>query len=270
MSALAITATEQLVDTAGRRIFTRQWVPPGCGGSAAPSPFVLLHDSLGSVELWRDFPERLAASTGRTVIAYDRLGFGRSDARRDTLAIDFVRTEGVSSLPALKASFGFERAILLGHSVGGGMSVAAAAAMPDMVEAVVTLAAQAFVEDRTTAGIRVAKAQFAAPGQVERLARYHGDKSRWVLDAWIETWLSDAFASWNIDEDLRGLKCPILAIHGETDEYGSRAHPERIGRLAASFSDVHLLNGCGHFPHREKPDAVLEAIAAFLERLAIR
>lgn len=265
MSEPIITPSDLFVETSGGQIFTRKWEPGG-EGRAAP-PFILLHDSLGSVELWRDFPERLADATGRAVIAYDRLGFGRSDERRDRSNAGFVSHEGRQSLPALMPTFGFTRAILLGHSVGGGMAVAAAAAMPERVEAVITLAAQAFVEDRTLEGIRTAKAQFAAPGQVERLARYHGDKARWVLDAWIETWLSDAFAPWTIDEELRGLKCPILAIHGESDEYGSRAHPERIGRLSASFSDVHLLNGCGHFPHREKPDVVLNAIAAFLERL---
>jgi pimeloyl-ACP methyl ester carboxylesterase len=131
---------------------------------------------------------------------------------------------------------------------------------------VITEAAQAFVEDRTTTGIREAQTAFEAPGQIERLVRYHGDKARWVLEAWTETWLSPAFADWTLDNDLRRLRCPILAIHGDRDEYGSHLHPERIAQLPSAPSEMVIFEDCGHVPHREKPADLLSAVSAFLRR----
>jgi pimeloyl-ACP methyl ester carboxylesterase len=249
-----------LVAAPGGRLFARVW--GGEGLPAAPA-FILFHDSLGCVELWRDFPAKLSVATGLPVVAYDRLGFGGSDPRADRLSVDFIRREGESNLPALRAQLGVERMILFGHSVGGGMAVAAGGAFSDSTLAVATVAAQAFVEDCTAAGIRAAGAAFEQPEQFKRLTRYHGDKAQWVLDAWVKTWLDPAFAGWTLDEDLRRLRCPVLALHGDRDEYGSSAHPERIARLAA-FGRSAILNDCGHIPHREKPERLVAALAAFV------
>jgi pimeloyl-ACP methyl ester carboxylesterase len=123
---------------------------------------------------------------------------------------------------------------------------------------------QSFVEDRTLAGIRAARAALQQPGQVERLARYHGTKTRWVLDAWIETWLAPAFAAWSLDDDLRRVGCPTLALHGDADEYSSARHAERIAGLTRGPSHAVILNGCGHVPHREQPTRVLDEVARFL------
>ena len=251
------------IEAPGGKRFARIW---GELGSAAP--IVLLHDSLGSVGLWRDFPGRLAEATGRAVVAYDRLGFGGSDPYHGALDNDFIRDEARSSLPALQGQLGIGRMILFGHSVGGGMSVCAGAVLPDSVVAVITESAQAFVEDRTLAGIREAEKGFAEPVQMERLARYHGDKARWVLEAWTKTWLSPRFAGWTLDSELRRLRCPVLAMHGDRDEYGSRLHPERIGRLPPGGGEVVIFEDCGHVPHREKPELVLQAVAGFAEGLS--
>jgi len=228
-------------------------------------PILLFHDSLGCVALWRSFPAALAAATGRRVVAYDRLGFGRSDPHPGHLTLGFVAAEA-ANVPLLCEALGIADFVACGHSVGGGMAVAASAALPNAITAVITAAAQAFVEDRTAAGIRAAREAFAAPGQIERLARHHGDKARWVLDAWTETWLSPRFADWTLDDDLRRLRCPVLAIHGDRDEYGSRLHPERIGRLSGGPCEVLILDDCGHVPHREKADDVLRAVSVFLRR----
>ena len=147
------------------------------------------------------------------------------------------------------------------------MAVAAGAALPDVVAAIITESAQAFVEDRTLEGIAAARAVMRRPDQLARLARYHGDNARWVLDAWTETWLSPRFADWRLDDDLRGLRCPIFALHGERDEYGSRAFPERIGSLPPAGTTFLILDDCGHIPHRQKPDAVLDAVGRFLGRV---
>jgi pimeloyl-ACP methyl ester carboxylesterase len=254
---------ESWIETSRGRLFARIWGRRrrDTGGKA---PIVLFHDSLGSVELWREFPERLALATERSVIAYDRLGYGKSDPYPGQPGIDFIREEAHVAFPALCDQLEIDRFVGLGHSVGGGMAIAAAAAFPARCQAVVTESAQAFVERRTTEGISDAKRAFGQERQLDRLRKYHGDKAEWVFNAWIETWLSPAFAGWNLDEDLAGVQCPVLAIHGENDEYGSVAHPERIGALARGPATVAILRACGHVPHREKEAAVLDAVREFL------
>ncbi|MBJ7329214.1 MAG: alpha/beta hydrolase [Solirubrobacteraceae bacterium] len=243
-------------------LFAQRWEPREPSGEA--TPIVLFHDSLGCVELWRDFPAALAAATGQPVVAYDRLGFGRSPAHPGPPDLDFIAGEARSGFPALCDQLGIEAFIGFGHSVGGGMALHCAAQHPDRCVAVVTEAAQAFVEDRTTAGIREAKAGFLAPGGLARLERYHGDKARWVLDAWTETWLSAAFADWSLDAVLPEVRCPVLALHGELDEYGSTAHPERIAALAGGPASAEILAGAHHVPHRERQDEVLTLTRRFL------
>lgn len=245
----------------GGDVFVRRWHNERGQGRA---PIVLLHDSLGCVELWRDFPAALAGSTGRDVLAYDRPGFGRSDPRKGLPSPDFVAEEA-AVFSAIRRAIGLSRFALFGHSVGGAMAVAIAAGLGDVCEAVVTESAQAFVEERTLAGIRAAKAGFAGPGRLDKLVKWHGDKALWVLDAWTEVWLSPGFASWNLDPWLERLACPLLAIHGDRDEYGSVAFPERIARLARGPSELAILADCGHVPHRERQDEVLRLVARFLQ-----
>jgi len=244
------------------RLFARQWRPEGI--NAAGAPIVLLHDSLGCVELWRDFPALLAAAAGRRVIAYDRLGFGRSDARIGRPSRNFVAEEATTTFPTLREQLAIGRFVAMGHSVGGGMAVEIAAQASADCEALVTMAAQAFVEDRTIAGLRVAQVQFRDPAQVARLARYHGDKAAWALDAWLGQWLDPAFAGWTLDDALPRVTCPALVIHGEDDEYGSAAHPARIAAGVRGPARKQVMPGVGHFPHRERPEAVVRRVADFL------
>jgi pimeloyl-ACP methyl ester carboxylesterase len=252
----------------GGRLFARVWGGEDLAGEdLAAAAFILFHDSLGCVELWRDFPAKLSVATGLRVVAYDRLGFGRSDPRRDRLVPpDFIARESEVSLPALRRELSVERMILFGHSVGGGMAAAAGAAFPESTLAVATVAAQAFVDERTLAGIRMAAAEFEQPDRMKRLTRYHGDKAQWVLDAWVQTWLDPAFTGWTLDDDLRRLRCPVLALHGDRDEFGSSAHPERIARLAVSGRCA-ILQDCGHIPHREKPERLVAELRAFVAPL---
>ncbi|MGE7468666.1 alpha/beta fold hydrolase [Bosea sp. NPDC003192] len=258
-----MTTTEQrdaFLQLGDHRLFTRSWTPSDPEASQR-APVLLFHDSLGSVELWRSFPEKLAAATGRRVIAYDRLGFGRSDPHPGKLGIGFVADEADSVVPQLCDRLGIGDFIACGHSVGGGMAIETAARWPELCLALVTIAAQTFIEDRTLAGIRLAQRDFQDPGNRARLARYHGDKTPWVLDAWIGTWLSPTFADWSLDRPLAGVRCPVLAIHGERDEYGSTRHPQRI---AEGRGEALILPGIGHVPHREAEGALLAAIAGFL------
>lgn len=267
MPSQPIQISDHRIDADGGALFARRWRREGAG--AGGSTLLLFHDSLGCVDVWRDFPEKLAAATGLPVVAYDRLGFGRSDPNPRQLGRDFRTEEALSSVPALRAQLSIDRFVAFGHSVGGAMAVAAAAAFPVACDAVVTESAQAFVEDRTLAGIRDAQTQFADPGQLARLARYHGDKAQWVLDAWFESWLTPERADWTLDAMLAQVRCPVLAIHGDRDEFGSQVHPERIATLAGGPATTTLLENCGHVPHREQMERVLDEVTGFLVAMGV-
>lgn len=249
------------VDGPDGRRFVRTWSPATPSDAA---PIVLLHDSLGCVALWRQFPAALCARTQRRVIAYDRLGFGRSAPYPGPLPLDFIATEAADGFAALRREFGLDRFVLFGHSVGGGIAVNIAARYGEACTALITESAQAFVEDRTAQGIRDARALFADPAQRARLHRYHDDKAEWVLDAWITSWLHPDFAAWSLAPALPQLSSPVLAIHGENDEYGSPRHPEMIARLAGGPARAVILSETGHVPHREREADVLTLVADFL------
>lgn len=254
--------SDSLVPVPGGSVFVRRWIR-AC--SDRP-PLILLHDSLGSVEQWRDFPEALATVADTEVIAYDRLGFGRSAPRPERPSVNFVSEEAATFFPALRRALGLTTFSLFGHSVGGAMALAIAASEQEGCRAVITEAAQAFVEERTLEGIRAAKAEFDRPEQFARLTRWHGEKARWVLDAWAEVWLSPQFRSWSLDGQLPSVRCPVLAIHGDLDEYGSVEFARRIAGKVAGPAELAILEGCGHVPHRERRADVLRLVAAFLER----
>lgn len=243
-----------------------RWRPetsePAAPGPTGP-PIVLLHDSLGCVGLWRDFPALLASATHREVIAYDRRGYGRSAPYPGPQPASFIADEPSDAFIRVREHFALERFVALGHSVGGDMAVEVAGQHADGCDALVTVAAQAFVEPRTLAGIRAAAAAFAEPGGMTRLARHHGDKAEWVLRSWVENWHSEAFAEWRLDPALARVSCPTLAIHGEHDEYSSLAQPRRIAALTPGPAEPVILP-CGHVPHRECPERLAAIVAAFL------
>lgn len=264
MPSSVITPQTFRVPTPEGQLHVQRWQPPVMADKA---PIVLLHDSLGCVALWRAFPAQLAAATGRAVIAYDRLGFGQSDAHPGRLAPGFVQAEVAASFTPVHQALGLDDFVILGHSVGGGMAVQVAAAYAAQCRALITESAQSFVEDRTLAGIRAARDHFAQPGQLERLARHHGDKAAWVLAAWVETWLSAAFADYRLDTACQQVRCPLLAIHGECDEFGSLLHPENLCAWTPGPGEIDIIAGGGHVPHREQPAHLLRRIARFLQPL---
>jgi len=262
MEDRTIGTHDALVEVPSGQVFVRTWTPRPAGGEP---PIVLLHDSLGSVELWRDFPEKLAARTGRCVIAYDRLGFGRSTPRTAPIPMSFIRDEAELHWPALRQALGLGEYVLFGHSVGGVMSLGVAAAGTEPCVAVVSESAQPFVEERTREGIRRARDGFLTdPAQFAKLTRWHGERAAWVLASWTDTWLASAFDAWSLRDDLPGVRCPVLVIHGDQDEYGSRAFPELIGARVSGPVEMAVLAGCGHVPHRERASEVLDRVAGLL------
>lgn len=226
-------------------------------------PVILMHDSLGCVPLWRDFPLHLARVLKRPVIAYDRLGFGLSDARSDLPSLEFIEQEATDYFPLVKAALNISEYVILGHSVGGGMAINIAARDKDCV-AVISISTQTHVEQRTIEGIEQAKLMFSNAEQFGRLTRWHGEKAKWVLSAWTETWLNESFKKWHLHTAINRLVCPILAIHGDNDEYGSSAFLEQIVQLSAGRATKRLLKNCGHMPHKEQESIVLREITSFL------
>jgi pimeloyl-ACP methyl ester carboxylesterase len=255
-----ITTRDTMIPIQRGQVFSRTWEQ----ADFDLAPIIMLHDSLGSVDLWGSFPINLAETTGRTVIAYDRLGFGRSSAREELPSVNFIREEAGVYFPEIKNSLGVMDFCLFGHSVGGGMAITIASQFQKECTAVVTESAQAFVEELTIKGVQTAKDKFKDPAALDKLKKLHGEKAKWVLDAWIEVWLSPSFADWNLRNELKKVLCPILIIHGEHDEYGSRAFPDLIHKLAAEESQLELIADCGHLPHREKRDLVLSLTKSFL------
>ena len=256
----SIQTFEYQVPTSGGNIYVKKWIPETIKRNEV---IVLLHDSLGCCDLWRDFPAVLAERFSQEVIAYDRLGFGRSDARVELPSLSFIEEEATHYFPAIKKHLSINQFILVGHSVGGGMAVNIAARDSDCV-ALVTMAAQAFVEPLTIQGIVEAKEMFMQPGQMDRLSKWHSDKAQWVLDAWTNAWLAEEFADWSLGDVIGQVTCPLLAIHGEGDEYGSSAFPEFIVSRSGGTAHMLLLEGCGHVPHREKTTEVIAAIEALI------
>lgn len=261
------------VEVAGGEIFVTRWQAaeqsarsPITRTPIAQSPIVLLHDSLGCVAMWRDFPALLAAQTGRQVIAYDRLGFGRSSAQTEAPDFHFIDIEARQYFPALCAALNLERVVLMGHSVGGAMALAIASdpAQSQRCAAVITESTAPLIEARTLAGIRAAQAEFRKPEQMARLSKYHGDKAHWVLSAWTDIWLDPAFAHWTLDPYLAGLRCPLLSLHGDADEFASAAAPQRIVQGAGAEAELALLEGVGHVPHREVPALIADLVLSFL------
>ena len=260
-----INIKDQFIDVPGGEIFTRSWVP---SVSEARAPIVLLHESLGCVERWKKFPQLLCDATGREVIAYDRLGFGRSTAREELPSSDFITEEAEIYFPCVKEQLGISRYCLFGHSVGGTMAVAIGARDRGDCLAIVSESAQAFVEDMTMDGIRTAKERLRDPAAIKRLERAHGDKAEWVISAWTDVWLRPEFATWNIKSDLAEVRCPLLIIHGDRDDFGSIKFPETFRDHSGGPTQMEIIEYCGHVPHREYPELVLKLTSEFLGRAA--
>ena len=234
-------------------------------GRAAASPVVLLHEGLGSVAMWKDFPHRVAHAVTRDVVVYSRAGYGRSSPAKLPYAVRYMHDEALAVLPRLLDACGIGRPILLGHSDGGSIALIHAAAACRPVAGLALMAPHVIVEDVSIASIAAAKVAWRTTDLRARLARYHDDVDR-AFAGWNDIWLHPDFRAWSIEALVREVRCPILAIQGEDDEYGTMDQIERIARLAPDVELVRLAD-CRHSPHRDQPEAVLEALVRFVDRL---
>ena len=223
---------------------------------------LMLHEGLGSVSMWRDFPQRLAAATGCRTLAYSRRGFGRSSPRIEPYGARFMHEEALETLPALRAALGIARPVLVGHSTGASMGLIHAGAGKWDVAGVVAMAPLTTVEHSNVESILAARRHYETTDWREKLSRHHDDVDR-VCSGWNDTWLKPEFRAWSILDDIAGIRCPVLAILGEDDPYSSVAQVEAIAAHAPAEAQVRILRiaRCGHAPHRDKPDVVVPAIA---------
>jgi pimeloyl-ACP methyl ester carboxylesterase len=228
-------------------------------------PLVMLHEGLGSVSLWRDFPQRLAQAAERRVLAYSRYGYGRSDPLTEPRGVDFMHIEALQTLPQFLDALDVERPILFGHSDGGSIALIHAARAHRPVTAVVAVAPHVFVEEYGLASIRESRRAYLETDLRHRLARRHADVES-AFWGWNDIWLHPDFASWNIEALLPEIACPVLGIQGIDDEYGTLEQLDRIERRVRNFRRLELA-GCGHSPHRDQPEAVIGAAIDFLKNL---
>ncbi|MFM9927396.1 alpha/beta hydrolase [Variovorax sp. H27-G14] len=229
---------------------------------------VFLHEGLGSVAMWKDFPTQLCNAANARGLVFSRPGYGRSTPRADdeTWGVDFMHRQAHEVLPALFTALGLgdEKPWLFGHSDGGSISLLYASRFPGKVAGLVVLAPHIFVEDVTVENIEKARTAYLSTDLPTKLARYHdsADSAFW---GWNRIWLHPPFRQWNIEHALDTIRCPVLAVQGIDDEYGTLA---QIRRIAARVGGCELLEipECGHSPHRDQPDRVIVAATSFITK----
>ncbi len=230
------------------------------------TPIVLLHEGLGSVSAWGPFPQRLADATARPVLAYDRLGYGRSAPNPPPWPANFMHLEA-QRLRELLDDEQLESPILVGHSDGATIALLYPSVTGRSVPAIVSLAAHVSVEERCIAGITEVVAGYRG-GLAKQLARHHDDADA-AFSGWSDIWLSERFRSWTIDAELTAVACPVLAFQGTADTYATRDQLERVGDGVSGEAELVDLPDCDHWPHREATETVLERISAFLDELEL-
>ena len=228
---------------------------------------IFLHEGLGCVALWRDFPERLCRRTGCSGLVYDRLGYGKSSPLPRRRTIHYLHEYALSELPrVIEALLPETPFILIGHSDGGSISLIFGAEQPAFLQGIITEAAHVFVEKISLEGIEKADAAFAE-GRMKGLVRYHGKKTGKLFQAWSETWQSPWFAAWNIEYLLPAIEAPLLVLQGRDDQYGTEAQVQAIVAGAAGKATPALLADCAHAPHLEFPELALDLMSCFINRI---
>jgi pimeloyl-ACP methyl ester carboxylesterase len=269
MSTAAATGSEWVVfDALDRELrLEYQWIDRDGAGPL----LVFLHEGLGSLSMWRDWPARVCAAANCRGLVFSRYGYGKSTPRppEEKWPVTFMHRQAQEVLPAFFSALGIDakrdRPVLFGHSDGGSIALLYAAMYPDAVAGIAVAAPHIFVEDVTIQNIELARAAYAETDLREKLARHHADPDS-AFRGWNDVWLDPAFRAWDIQEYLPRIACHVLAMQGEDDEYGTLAQIQGIQRLAPQTRLV-VLPACRHSPHRDQPDAVIRAVADFVGAL---
>ncbi len=257
---------EGFLDVAGQRLEYR-WLPPAAPGRPA---LVFLHEGLGCVALWKDFPDEVARATGCGALVYSRAGSGRSSPVPVPRPLTYMHDEALRVLPRLLDAAGLDDVVLVGHSDGASIALvhAGAAERRERVRGVVLLAPHVFCEDLSVASIEKAREAYQAGELRPRLARFHGDNVDVAFWGWNRAWLDPGFRLWNLEEYLPPIRAPLLVLQGREDPYGTAAQYEAIAAQAGGPTRVVVLEGCGHAPQKDQRAATRAAITEFVAGLA--
>ncbi|MES2537234.1 MAG: alpha/beta hydrolase [Pseudomonadota bacterium] len=250
------------IDWDQRRISLEyQWV----GAETSDHPvLVFLHEGLGSLAMWKNFPDQFCRENGLRGLVFSRYGYGQSTARpaAERWGVDFMHRQAHEMLPLFFASVGVEQPWLFGHSDGGSIALLYAARFAGQLSGIVVVAPHIMVEDVSIASIRAAREAYLTPGLRDRLSRYHADVDS-AFFGWNDIWLDPDFRAWNIEAELPAITCPVLAVQGEDDEYGSLRQVLGI-QEKIPLARVVVLPQCGHSPHRDQPEALSSEVAHFI------
>ncbi|MBL8483337.1 MAG: alpha/beta hydrolase [Rhodocyclaceae bacterium] len=248
------------IDIAGRAIeYVR--LPSAHARAGAPA-MVFLHEGLGSISMWRDFPQRVADATGCEAVVYSRCGHGRSSPCGVVRTPRYLHAEALEVLPELLARLELERPFLFGHSDGASIALLYAGRPDAVLSGLIVLAPHVMVEQEAVDGIRQTVEAYGSSDMPQRLARHHRDADA-LFAAWSGIWLSPEFRDWNIEHCLPAIACPVLAVQGENDEYATMEQIERIARMAPDVALLKLAD-CRHSPHKDQPDALVAAVEGFV------
>jgi pimeloyl-ACP methyl ester carboxylesterase len=246
----------------GRRLEYR-WLGPR---PATGKTIVFLHEGLGSISQWKDFPDTLCATTGASGLVYNRQGYGGSDPAA-RICPEFMHREALDVLPQLLDAFTIERPILFGHSDGGSIALIYAGSQHPSPAGLMLEAPHVFVEDVTVASIAALRDAYHSSRLRSRLERHHGGNVDRLFEQWTTVWLSEPFRTWNIEEHLPAIDCPSLVVQGADDEYGTVKQVRAIADGVSGRVETLILDACGHAPHVDQRDRVVNAAAAFMDRL---
>jgi len=263
-----VSLDDQLIDLGDRRLRVRRLTPAQDDGLER-TILVFLHEGLGCIEMWRDFPQKLCDATRCRGIVYDRTSYGRSSPWPSDPGVRYMEIEADDILPRLLAALAIDDCVLVGHSDGGTIALNYAARDPEPLRAVVTLAAHAINEPVCVAAIQKAREAFSAGDLRQRLSRYHGDNVDRAFHLWADAWVAPGFEPMDADGRLPGVLVPLQAIQGEDDEYGSELQLGIIAGKVGGYCETRLIADCGHSPHLQQPAYVLSEIARFIAPLAL-
>jgi len=228
-------------------------------------PLIFIHEGLGCIEMWRNFPEKLCKATGCMGLIYERKGYGdMADRFGRKWPYDYLVQEALIYLPAIFKACDINKAVLVGHSDGGSIALIGAAEHGHLVHGVITEAAHIFVEDITTQSIKEVVYNYENNDLKQKLARYHGKNTGKIFYRWADTWLDPEYRQWNIESFLPRITCPLMVLQGEDDEYATPAQVQGIKNQVPSQVEAKLIPNCGHVPHFQAKEKVLELMKGFI------
>ena len=240
-----------------------RWIGPRPGD--APT-IVFLHEGLGCLGMWRDFPDRVVSATGCGALVYSRMGYGASEPVRGPRPVRFMHDEALEVLPAVIKRFKLEEVVLFGHSDGASIAIVHAGARLEAIRALILEAPHVFVEPVCVERIARIAEEYETTRLRQRLAKYHGGNTDPMFKTWTDVWLRPEFRQWNIEEYLPSIESPVLVVQGEDDEYGTVRQVEAVLAQVRGPAKSLMLARCGHSPHSDQPDDVLDAAARFVRQ----